>query len=131
MDWLWHNQNGAFRRRGRPQLGWAPLALALIFVCSTVSAVRVSAQDTATETIRKVKNKVLPEYPKIASQLKLQGKVRIEVTISADGHVTNTKVIGGHPVLANAAVAAVKQWLFASGPKDTTEVVEMNFAGRD
>jgi TonB family protein len=100
-------------------------------VCSTVSAVRVSAQDTATETIRKVKSKVLPGYPKITSQLKLQGKVRIGVTISADGFVTNTKVIGGHPVLANAAVAAVIQWLFASGPKNTTEVVEMNFAGRD
>jgi hypothetical protein len=101
MDWLWHNQNGAFRRRG---IGWAPLAHALIFVCSTVSAVRVSAQDTATETIRKVKSKVLPEYPKITSQLNLQGKVRIGVTISG---VKNTKVIGGHPVLANAAVAAV------------------------
>jgi TonB family protein len=128
MEWKKHNG-----RLGGRQLwwGWLSLALALVFASSMASPVRVSAQDSTTETVRRLKSKVLPEYPKVASQLKLQGKVRIEITISADGHVTNTKVLGGHPVLANSAVAAVKQWLFEPGAKDTTEVVEVTFAGRE
>ena len=49
---------------------------------------------------RKLKTKVVPEYPAVARQLSLQGKVKIDITVSVDGHVTETKVIGGHPLLA-------------------------------
>jgi hypothetical protein len=35
--------------------------------------------------------------------LSLQGKVKIDITVSVDGHVTETKVIGGHPSLAKSS----------------------------
>lgn len=120
------------RNATNARVKWARLALAgaLSLGCLAGSAATALAQDTASSAVRKVKTRVVPEYPKIASQLNLQGKVRIQAEISADGHVTNTKVIGGHPVLAGAAVDAVKKWVFETGPKETTEVIEITFAGR-
>lgn len=89
------------------------------------------AQDAGIVTKRKVKTKVTPEYPEIAKQLHLEGKVKVEVFISADGHVTNTKVVGGHPVLAQAAVDALKRWRFEAAPKDSSEIIEINFGGQN
>ena len=104
----------------------------LAFGCWAALAPKVAAQDVSNDVVkRKLKSKVVPEYPAIAKQLSLQGKVRIETTVSADGHVTNTKVIGGNPVLASAAVDAVKRWRFESGPKETTEIIEVDFAGKN
>jgi TonB family protein len=98
----------------------------------TVVVPKVLAQDVSSETAsRKVKSKVIPEYPAVARQRKLQGKVRIEVMVAADGHVTNTKVVGGHPVLAGSAEEAVKKWRFEPDSKETTELIEIVFAGRD
>jgi TonB family protein len=89
------------------------------------------AQGTAVVAKRKVKTKVTPEYPEIARQLHLEGKVKVEVFIAADGHVTNTKVVGGHPVLAQAAVDALKKWRFEAAPKDSTEIIEIAFGDQN
>jgi TonB family protein len=108
------------------------LGCLLILGCSTALAPTAWTQDAASEPVkRKLKTKVVPDYPAIARQLSLQGKVRIETTVSADGHVTNTKVVGGNPVLASAAVDAVKKWRFEPGPKETTELIEIDYAGRN
>jgi TonB family protein len=103
------------------------LAAVILFGISGVVAQTPAPQDHPAETKRKLKSKVVPEYPVIAKQLHLQGKVKIEVTVAADGHVVSTKVLGGHPVLANAAVDAIKKWRFEPAPKETTEVIESDF----
>lgn len=104
----------------------------LAFGCSAALAPKVAAQDTSNDVAkRKLKSRVVPEYPPIAKQLSLRGKVRIETTVSADGHVTDTKVIGGNPVLASAAVDAAKKCRFEPGPKETTEIIEFDFAGKN
>ncbi|MGH9733069.1 MAG: energy transducer TonB [Candidatus Acidiferrales bacterium] len=102
----------------------------LVTGCVAAAVPAVSAQDAGVVTKRKIKTKVLPEYPEIARQLHLEGKVKIQVTISADGRVTDTKVIGGHPVLAQAAIEALKKWHFEPSPKESTEIIEMNFGGQ-
>jgi len=112
------------------RLGWARIALAgvLALGCSVVLPPKTLGQESATDSAkRKVKSKVVPDYPVVARQLSLQGKVKIETTISADGRVTSTKIVGGNPVLAAAAQDAVKKWRFEPAPKDTTEVVEIDF----
>lgn len=114
----------------------AILAAVILFGITGVVAQTPAPQDPApqdhpTEVKRKVKSKVTPEYPVIAKQLHLQGKVRIEVTVAADGHVVSTKVLGGHPVLANAAMDAIKKWRFEPAPKETTEVIESDFNRQD
>lgn len=86
------------------------------------------SQETNQEaTKRKVTAKVPPKYPPLARQLKLSGKVRVEVTVSPDGHVKGTRVVGGNPILAQAALDAIGMWRYEIGPKETTEVVEIEF----
>jgi periplasmic protein TonB len=55
---------------------------------------------------------VRPVYPAIAQQARVQGMVIIEAVIGIDGRVEGTNVLRGHPLLNDAAVAAVRQWTF-------------------
>ncbi|HWG58112.1 MAG TPA: energy transducer TonB [Candidatus Acidoferrales bacterium] len=87
---------------------------------------------TPNETAkRKVRSRVVPEYPALAKQMGLTGKVKVLTTISADGRVVGTKVVGGNPVLANTAIEALKKWRFESAPKETAEVIEFEFNGQN
>jgi len=91
---------------------------------------KVFGQQAPVEAVkRKVKSKVVPVYPPLARQLNITGRVKIEATISAEGKVTNTKIVGGSPVLVDSAVEALKKWRFEPAPKDTTEVIEFEFNG--
>jgi TonB family protein len=107
------------------------LGVALLVGSFAIVSPRATAQESAGETKRKLKSKVVPEYPTIAKQLSLAGKVRVETTVSADGHVTNTKIIGGNPVLASSAQDAIKKWRFEPAPKDTVEIIEIDFTGKN
>jgi TonB family protein len=78
-----------------------------------------------------VKTKVLPDYPDLARQMNATGKVKIEATISADGRVTSTKVVGGSPLLIGAAQDAAKKWRFEPAAKESTEVIEFDFSGHN
>jgi TonB family protein len=92
-------------------------------------AAPLNAQDgTASDAAkRKVKARVAAEYPALARQMGVTGKVKVEVTITTDGKVASTKIVGGSPVLTMAAVDAVKKWKFEPGPKETVEIIEFEF----
>ena len=93
---------------------------------------KASAQDNASEAgKRKVRTRVTPEYPALAKQMNVTGKVKIEATVAADGHVATTRVVGGSPLLVNAALEALRKWHFEPAAKETTEVVEFAFSGQD
>jgi protein TonB len=53
-----------------------------------------------------------PEYPLLARKAKLQGPVVLSAVIDTTGKVTNLRVLSGHPLLAQSAVDAVKQWKY-------------------
>jgi protein TonB len=104
--------------------------LAMILGGSLAAAPRASAQENSSDTAkRKVRTRTLPEYPELARHMNATGKVKIEATISADGRVTNTKVIGGSPLLVGAALDALKKWRYEPAPKESIEVVEFDFSG--
>jgi TonB family protein len=104
------------------------LAVTLFLSTSAFLAPKVLAQETATDTTkRKVKTKIVPEFPQLARQLKVAGKVKIEATISPDGRVTSTKVVGGSPLLVSSALDAIKKWRFESASKESTEIIEFDF----
>jgi TonB family protein len=104
------------------------LAVAMFLSTSAALAPRVLAQDASPDAVkRKVKTRVVPDFPPLARQLNVTGKVKIEVTISADGRVTSTKVVGGSPVLVGSALDAVKRWRFEAAPKETSEIIEFSF----
>src|SRR5713101_5843044 len=79
------------------------------------------------EVDRKTKSKVAPVYPELARRMNIPGVVRIQITVAANGSVKNAKLVGGHPVLANAALDAIKKWRFESSTQESTGVVQFRF----
>ncbi|HKV04957.1 MAG TPA: energy transducer TonB [Candidatus Acidoferrales bacterium] len=113
-------------------LAFMGLGLAMLLGGSAVLAPKASPQDNSAETAkRKVRTKVVPDYPPLAKQMNVTGKVKIEATIAADGHVISTKVVGGSPLLVNSALDALKKWKFEPAAKDSTEIVEFEFNGQN
>jgi periplasmic protein TonB len=56
--------------------------------------------------------KVIPEYPPIARNIRLEGAVVLQATISKSGAIENLRVVSGPPLLQQAAIDAVKQWQY-------------------
>jgi protein TonB len=56
--------------------------------------------------------KVQPNYPPLARHARIQGTVLLQAEISKDGTIENLRLINGHPMLAPAAIEAVKQWRY-------------------
>jgi len=79
------------------------------------------------EIVRKVKTKVAPEYPELARRMNINGVVRLQITVAPNGSVKNAKVVGGHPLLVDTALAAVKQWRYEPASEETTGFVEFRF----
>jgi len=75
---------------------------------ATPQRVRVSQGVTQGLLIRKVQ----PAYPPLARQARIQGTVLLQAEISKDGQIENLRLISGHPMLAPAAIEAVKQWRY-------------------
>jgi len=71
-------------------------------------SVRLTSQITQGNAIRKVQ----PPYPRMARQMRLSGAVQVQITISETGEVADAFVLSGHPVLREASLQAVRQWLF-------------------
>jgi len=114
------------------KLGVAALSWALILGGTASAVPKASAQAAPAEAPkRKIRTKVLPEFPALAKQFKVTGKVKIEATISADGHVTGTKVVGGSPILVGSAMDALKRWRYEPAAKETTEIVEFDFGNQN
>ena len=60
----------------------------------------------------RIAKKVDPIYPPTAKQARIQGAVTLKVVISKSGDVENLQLVSGHPLLAPAAIDAVKQWKY-------------------
>jgi periplasmic protein TonB len=56
--------------------------------------------------------KVQPLYPPLARSARIQGVVVLQATIGKDGRIENLHVLSGHPMLAPAAIEAVRQWRY-------------------
>jgi TonB family protein len=77
-------------------------------------------------------SRVQPEYPADARDQRVQGAVVLKVTLDKEGNVGNIQLINGHPLLAPAAIEAVKQWkykpfLLDGVPLEVESQVTVNF----
>ena len=91
----------------------------------------LGAQDSQKDEItRRAKSKVQPAYPELAHKMGISGTVKIEVVVAPNGLVKETRVVGGHPVLANAALDAAKKWRFEPASGESTGVIEFKFEPR-
>jgi TonB family protein len=91
----------------------------------------VRAQQTQNEDlVRRAKTKVQPFYPDLARKMNITGTVKIEVVVASNGTVKDARVVGGHPVLANAALDAAKKWRFEPAGAESTGVIDFKFEPR-
>ncbi|MBZ5599355.1 MAG: energy transducer TonB [Acidobacteriia bacterium] len=102
-------------------LGW--MAVGVVVLRPTP----VRAGEHEEQLTRKVKNKVAPTYPDVARRMSITGTVRVLVVVTPGGTIKSTKVVGGHPLLVNAALDALKRWRFEPGPDENTGIVEFKF----
>jgi TonB family protein len=77
---------------------------------------------------RRLVDRVAPAYPALARSMALEGVVKVDVLVSADGSVKGVDVKGGHPVLAQATMNAVRRWRWEAAPRESHEVVELKFS---
>jgi TonB family protein len=80
-----------------------------------------------------LRQQVKPEYPALAKQARIQGVVVLEAVISDAGQVTSLSVVTGHPLLIQAAMEAVQQWIYEpiklnGQPMEVVTTVTVNFA---
>jgi TonB family protein len=76
---------------------------------------------------RKSVKTVPPAYPAIALKMRIEGTVKLDVTIDPDGSVEDVKVVSGHQLLASAAIDAVKKWRYEPGEAKSTQSVNVEF----
>jgi protein TonB len=77
-------------------------------------------------------HRVQPTYPPIARLARVQGAVELRAIISKAGTVENLVVVSGHPMLAAAAIEAVRQWryrpyLLNNQPIEVETEITVNF----
>jgi protein TonB len=70
--------------------------------------VRIGGQLVAPKLVRKVS----PVFPELAVQSRVSGMVILEAEVDVRGYVRTVKVLRGHPLFDEAAIAAVKQWRY-------------------
>jgi protein TonB len=84
----------------------------------------------------KLIRKVIPEYPPLAKSARIAGVVHLVGIIAKDGTIRNLRLIGGHPMLARAAMEAVQQWVYEptlldGEPVEVIAPIEVSFTLRN
>ncbi len=76
---------------------------------------------------RKLLTRVDPVYPEELYKRSIGGTVRLKVTIAANGSVEHAELLGGNPVLGDAAIAAVQKWKYAAASSRTVTEITIPF----
>ena len=81
----------------------------------------------------KLIHEVEPEYPLLARDARIGGTVRLQAIISREGKVEDLKLLSGQPLLVQAAMDAVKQWIykptfFNGTPVEVLTEVDVHFS---
>jgi TonB family protein len=104
----------------RANLHLSPKLLAL-------AKVEPGSPQVQSEGSRKLMASVPPVYPEIAQKMSLKGAVHVQALVGRDGTVKEVKVIGGHPLLAEAVTKAVMKWRYEPATKETVVSVRFVF----
>ncbi len=49
------------------------------------------------------------------------------VVVAPDGHIKETRVIGGHPLLVSSVEETLKNWKYVPASSESTVQLEFNF----
>jgi TonB family protein len=100
-------------------------AIGYVSATANTAAVKVLTVAPVKSTGERILlRRVEPEYPKELHQRGIKGTVRLALAISPKGSVQSVRVVGGNPILAEAAVKAVEQWVYS--PSAATSILEVS-----
>ena len=112
--------------------------MSVALACLTVAGIALA--EDAPQKIRvggavqaqNIISKVAPVYPPEAKQAGTQGTVQLSVVVGTDGKVESLNALSGPDVLVQAAVEAVKQWVYKptllnGQPVEVLTTVDVNF----
>jgi TonB family protein len=86
----------------------------------------LSAQDQS-ESKRKMTTRVTPNYPGLARSMNISGTVKVEAVVAPDGTVKSASLTGGHPLLGQAAVDAIRKSKWEPASRETHELITVRF----
>ena len=109
------------------RLAWGRSILTAVMAIVFTLSLAAAQQTNVEEGKRKLKSRTDPVLSDIARRMSLSGKVKVEVTIASDGHVKSARALGGHPLLVQACLEAVKNWKYETAPEESTQIVEFDF----
>jgi len=120
------DNSGAIRIYLRPAQESAPPQSAAV----GVSRDRIKIGSAVQQ--KKLLVKVTPVYPVAAKEQRIQGVVQLRAVIGKDGSVENLELLDGDPMLAAAAMDAVRQWkyettLLNGNPVEVVTEIRVNF----
>jgi len=135
-----HYRTLVFSGRGSMPTALGSDAECVAYIAKTKGAIGYVSIEAATEGVKTLEvmpsgnraertllTRVDPKYPEALVPLRLSGTVRLAVTISPKGSVEDIRVVGGNPFMAESAVAAVKQWVYAAGGSRFKTVISISF----
>ena len=99
----------------------------LAFAASVAATFQPLPAVAQGELSRKTKTKVSPTYPDLARRMNITGTVKVLVVVTPSGSLKDTKVVGGNPLLVNAAMDALKKWKFEPADTESSGTVEFKF----
>jgi TonB family protein len=114
--------------KNRTAVPWLFVFSVLILnIVALVGIVVSTGAQEISEGNRKVISKVMPQYPAVLRSMNIQGTVRADVLVAADGKPKSVEVKGGHPLLAELAETALRQWRWVPASHESHETVELIF----
>lgn len=127
--------NNAVRVNLQPDEPDEPTSDAPVDTTATAASVTTNAAEhvqISGGTAEIASRPVRPDYPPLARQMKVQGSVILQALIGRDGLIQDLHVLSGPPILASAALEAVKQWHFkphylGAEPVETQAKITVNF----
>jgi len=90
----------------------AGLVLSVLVICPLLRGDDILRRIPEEEAKKALTTKIAPEYPPMARQMKLGGKVQVDAYIDVEGNVEKVQILTGNPLLTSATVNAVKRWKF-------------------
>jgi TonB family protein len=103
------------------------LSLGTLLVSILIGTPWVSPADGQTAKGRKIITRIEPEYPETLKHLYIGGVVRIQAVVAPNGTVESTRLLGGNPILGQAAMRAVKQWKYSNADSQEELEVKVEF----
>lgn len=118
LSWLLLESNVENMRR------WISIASLLLCLCLLLQCIAIAQQ---VEGQRKIVTKVIPHYPELARPMRLEGTVKLMVSVAPNGNVKSMQAVGGNPLLLQAAQSAIQGWKWEPARQESQESVELRF----